>query len=64
MEPGELPRMSKMLGLETNPASLAPCGCLPVPTAWSESGLTNAASCQAMGGAAHSWMSWQLCQGF
>lgn len=64
VEPGELPRMSKVLGLETNPASLAPCGRLPVPTAWSESGLTNVASCHAMGGAAHSCMSWQLYQGF
>ena len=49
VEPGELPRMSRMLGSQTSPASLAPCGRLAVLTACGESGLTNVASCHAMG---------------
>lgn len=43
MEPGELSRMSKMLGSETNPASLALCGRMTVLIAYGESRLTNVA---------------------
>lgn len=49
MEPGELPRMFRMLGSEMSLASLAPCGCLAVLTACPGSGLTNVAFCHTMG---------------
>lgn len=62
MEPRELPRMSRMLGSEMSPASLAPCGRLAVLTDCSESGLTNVASCHAWGGTVCSCMGWQLYQ--
>lgn len=64
VEAAELPRMSRMLGSEMSPASLAPCGCLAVLTAYSESGLTNVASCHAWDGTARSRMGWQLYQEF
>lgn len=64
MRPGELPRMLRMLGSETNPALLAPYGCLAVLPACGESGPASVTACPAMGGSAHSRMGWQLCQGF
>lgn len=49
LEPGELPRMSKMPESETNPASVALCRRLAILIACSESRFTNVASCHTTG---------------